>query len=337
MDVDTASANYETALTTSLPVVISSTSGVSSLSFELDYNSTYLTVTNVALASGISGTLSVTNTTPGVLLVSITSFNSSATATAINGGTNILNITASVPLAAVSSYGASALLKMNNTVVNGTASATSESLEKVVYFGDTNADGKITAADATLVARNAAHLDGGYSAYPLTDPRLVTDVVGSGTLRASDASLVLQEAVHLTVANIPSIPTHGTITHAGVDPNVAIQTPTGNVAPGSTITVPLTVTDNANGIASFDFYLNYNTALLALNSVTLGSSLSGWTIHTNTNSSAIFGDTIEISALQHREFAHGHTRAPQPLLHRGRERSRRFDTTYLGCERQRLG
>ena len=212
VNVSDASNSYGTALTSLLPVALSSTTGVTSVSFELDYNSSYLTVSSVQLAAGISGTLSVTNTTPGVLLVSITGFSSTASAGAI-GGTDIVDISASVPAAAISSYGASALLKIVQSESEpGRAVAGSDALEKVVYFGDANADGKLSAADATLVARNRVHLDSGFNAYALTDPRVVGNVTGAGTLASADASLIAQAGVHLAVAKIPTVPSHGTIT-----------------------------------------------------------------------------------------------------------------------------
>jgi hypothetical protein len=249
----------------------------------LDYNPSYLTVSGAQLAAGISGTLSVTNTTPGVLLVSITGFSSTAAAGAI-GGTDIVDISASVPAAAISSYGASSLLKVVNPLVNGAAIPISDALEKVVYFGDVSGDGRVNAADASLVARNRVHLDSGFSAYALTDPRIIGNVTGNGTLASSDASLIAQVGVHLPVAKIPAIPTHGTLTAAGVDPTVGI--PLGIAATaGQTVNVPVSITDNAAGVASADFVIDYNPDLLTLTNsgVTLAAALSnsGWSLITN--------------------------------------------------------
>ena len=283
VDVDDAPTGYGTALTTSLPVALSNTTGVTSVSFELDYNASYLNISNVALAAGISGTLSFTNTTPGVLLVSITGFSSTATAGAI-GGTDILDITASVPAAAISTYGASALLNVVNPLVNGAVVATSDSVEKVAYFGDANGDGKLGGADASLVARNKVHLDSGFNAYPLTDPRLVADIAGTGSFTSLDASQIAQVGVHLPVANIPTIPSHGAITLAGADPTVGI--PSGIAATaGQTVDVPVSILDNAAGLASADLAIDYNPAALSLTNadITLSSTLSGlgWTLVTN--------------------------------------------------------
>ena len=286
VDVSDASTSYGTAASTLLPVALSSTTGVTSVSFELDYNASYLNISNVALAAGISGTLSFSNTTPGVLLVSITGFSSTATAGAI-GGTDIVDITASVPAAAISSYGASALLKIVNPQVNGGAIPISDALEKVVYFGDVSGDGKVNAADATLVARNKVHLDSGFSAYPLTDPLIIGNATGTGSLSASDASLMAQVGVHLAVAKIPTIPSHGALTAAGVDPTVGI--PSGIAATaGQTVDVPVSILDNAAGLASADLAIDYNPALLSLTNagITLSSALSsaGWELVQNVDS-----------------------------------------------------
>ncbi len=283
VNVDDAPTGYGTALTTSLPVALSNTTGVTSVSFELDYNASYLNISNVALAAGISGTLSFTNTTPGVLLVGITGFSSTATAGAI-GGTDIVDITASVPAAAISTYGASALLAVVNPLVNGAAVATSDAVEKVAYFGDANGDGKLGGADASLVARNKVHLDSGFNAYPLTDPRLVADIAGTGNFTSLDASQIAQAAVHLPVANIPTIPSHGAITLASADPTVGI--PSGIAATaGQMVDVPVSILDNAAGLASADLAIDYNPAILSLTAadITLSSTLSGlgWSLATN--------------------------------------------------------
>ena len=46
---------------------------------------------------------------------------------------------------------------------------------KVAYFGDAwCAYGTLSGTDATFISRNTVALDTGFSAYPLTDPRLVT-------------------------------------------------------------------------------------------------------------------------------------------------------------------
>ena len=282
VNVSDAPSGYGNGTTTLLPVALSSTAGVTSVSFELDYNSSYLTISNVALAAGISGTLSVTNTTPGVLLVSITGFSSTASAGAI-GGTDILDITATVPAAAISSYGASALLKVVNPLINGAAVPTSDSVEKVAYFGDASGDGKVGGADATLIARNKVHLDSGFNAYPLTDPRLVADISGTGVLTSLDASQAAQVGVHITVPSIPTVPSHGALTLAGADPTVSIPSNIAATA-GQTVNVPVSITDDADGVAYADFEFHFDPTLLQSSNVTLGSTLvsaMGWTLESS--------------------------------------------------------
>ena len=287
VDVGDASNNYGTAATTTLPVALSSTTGVTSVSFQVAYNTSDLTVTNATLAAGISGTLVVNTSTPGLLGITITGFSSTATANAL-GGTNILDILASVPTAAISTYGASALLKVVNPLINGAASTPTDSVEKVAYFGDATGDGTLSSLDASFDARNQVLLDNGFAAYPLTSPLLVGDVTGDGSLSGLDASFVAQKSVQLTVANIPAIPSHASLVAAGVDPTVTIPLGiTANAGQNAKVHVPVNITglDTTSGLLSADFVITYNPALLSIVSsgVTLSSDLSGndWSISKN--------------------------------------------------------
>ena len=271
VDVSDASSSYGTAATSLLPVALSDTTGVTSVSFELDYNASYLTVSSVQLAAGISGTLSVTNTTPGTLLVSITGFSSTAPAGAV-GGTDIVDISASVPATAISSYGASALLKLVNPQVNAAAIAVADAVEKVAYFGDTTGDGTLSGLDASDDARNQVQLDNGFSAYPLTDPRIVGDVTGDGTISGQDASFIAQKSVQLSVPKIPDIPSHASLVKAATDPTITV--PLGvAVSAGQSVTVPIGISDNAGGLLSASLTITYNPALLTFVSVKQSSEL----------------------------------------------------------------
>ena len=82
----------------------------------------------------------------------------------------------------------------------------------------------------------------------------------------------------------PRIPSHGAITLAGADPTVSI--PSGIAATaGQTVDVPVSILDNAAGLASADLAIDYNPAALSLTNadITLSSTLSGlgWTLVTN--------------------------------------------------------
>lgn len=57
------------------------------------------------------------------------------------------------------------------------------------------------------MARVAALVDSGFGATPLTDPLIIGDISGNGRLNAADASLVARSAALIEVAQIPSIPT----------------------------------------------------------------------------------------------------------------------------------
>ena len=161
VDVSDAAAGYGTALASNLPVAISNTAGVSSVSFEVDYNPNLLTVSGAQLASGITGTLSVDNSTPGKLTISVTDFSATA-----SGAADIVDILASVPASAASLYSASGLLSIGNAQTNLGVLPNSTAVEKVAYFGDATGDGTLSGLDASLIDRNVVHLDDGFPPIP---------------------------------------------------------------------------------------------------------------------------------------------------------------------------
>ena len=297
VDVGDASTNYGTAATTTLPVALSSTTGVTSVSFQVAYNTSDLTVTNATLAAGISGTLVLNTSTPGLLGITITGFSSTATANALGGGTNIVDILASVPTAAISTYGASALVKVVNPMINGTASTPTDSVEKVAYFGDATGDGTLSGLDASFIARNQVLLDNGFSAYPLTSPLLVGDVTGDGSLSGLDASFVAQKSVQLTVANIPAIPSHASLVAAGVDPTISVPVGiTATAGQAAKVNVPIGIVDDADGLMAADLTITYDPALLSIASsgVSLNSDLAnlGWSITRNVSTAGVIHVTL---------------------------------------------
>ena len=181
------------------------------------------------------------------------------------GSADVVDIVATVPAAAASSYGASGLLQFVNPQLNGSPLAVTadRSVEKVAYFGDATGDGTLSGLDASLIARNAATLDDGFTAYPLTDPLIVGDVTGDGSLSGMDACYVAQKSVQLSVPQIPDVPAVGSLTHATVDPTIGI--PTGTIGlQGGTVSVPVSITDNSSGVLSADFTITYDATRLSI-------------------------------------------------------------------------
>ncbi len=284
VDVSDAPSTYGTALSQYLPVSLSDTSGVTSVSVTLDYNAALLDVSSVQLAPGLPGDWGVSfdNSTLGQLVIT-----ASGTTALSAGAADIADIVASVPASAAASYGASAVLSLANAQVNSGAIAvtTDRAIEKAVYFGDATGDGTLSGLDASYISRNSANLDDGFSAYPLTDPRIVADVTGDGTLSGMDACYTAQKSVELSIPQIPDLPAHGPLTAATIDPTLSAQL--GVVGtPGSTALVPISISDDANGVLSADFTITYDSSRLSITNadVTLSSYLIGqdWGIAKNT-------------------------------------------------------
>ena len=208
----------------------------------------------------------------------------------------MVDLVASVPSSAISTYGASQLLKFASVRQRGEHPRDDErGVEKVAYFGDASGDGTLSGTDASLISRNVVHLDNGFSAYPLTDPLIIADVTGDGTLSGLDASYVAQKVVHYSVPQIPDVPSHGSLTQATVDPTVSVALGTIGI-PGTTANVPVSITDDASGLASADLTFDYDTSRLSLTNaeVTLNSELQntdGWAMSKN-----VVGNTVYISA-----------------------------------------
>jgi len=93
-----------------------------------------------------------------------------------------------------------------DTSVNSLPVIENDGLHVVTYPADVTANGRINAADAASIARNAALLDSGFARTPSTDPSLLGDVSGNLRVNAADASLTAQFAALIPVAVIPPIP-----------------------------------------------------------------------------------------------------------------------------------
>ena len=74
------------------------------------------------------------------------------------------------------------------------------------FFADVSGNGRVNAADASGVARQAALIDNGFAGAANTDPLVVGDISGNGRLNAADASLLAQFAALIVVPQIPPIP-----------------------------------------------------------------------------------------------------------------------------------
>ena len=139
-------------------------------------------------------------------------------------------------------------------------------------------------------SRASPWVNGGFYAYPLTNPVIIGDVTGDGSLSGLDAWYVSQKSVHRPVPQIPDVPMGLTLTFATVDPTVQIGEVGMVAAPGGTVDAVVRVTNDPHQLQIVSFTISYDTDLLALGDqdVTLSRSLAGtgWSLAENVDGAA---------------------------------------------------
>jgi hypothetical protein len=255
------------ANSTGLPLRLSASAGVTSVSLTLHYDPALLNITAASVAPGLPAGAAVTldTSTPGLAALVFTS------PALASGVTEFVRLTANVPASAASSYALKNLLDLTDVLVNdgAVAAGDDDGLHVVGYFGDTSGNGTYSALDAQRALRVALGLDTGFTAYQLADPVIIADITGNGTINSTDATRILQEALGIHQAQIPLLPSPPlTITAAGPDPLLRIPRHFRG-RPGSLVTVPVRL-DFSEGLSSADLALSYDTDRLELVSVRRG-------------------------------------------------------------------
>lgn len=197
------------ATATGIPLTVSDTAGVRSISFSLHYDPAMLQITGAQLnaAAPAGAEVSVGTEVAGIATVSFTS-----PVDLPAGAFDFASLVATVPTTnAAALYGASQVLDVQSLTVQNAAgdtlpSAAASGIHLASFFGDVSGNGRINASDAALVARHAALIDTGFVASPLVAPTIVADISGNGRVNASDASKLAQFAALLPVPEIPAVP-----------------------------------------------------------------------------------------------------------------------------------
>jgi len=268
-----------------IPITLSSGVGVSGIDFKLLYNPQLLSISTVAVAPGIAGTLVYNNSVPGELQVTISS---SSQLTATPGPITLVNITAQVPTAAP--YAAKHVLDLANVHVYDTATLPAQipaidddGIHIAAYFGDANGSQTYNAPDATLAQRVIVGTSSGLLVYQLADPNLIIDISANGLLQSNDVTLIQRAIVDLPVDEIPALPSLAVVSPGGPDPVVSIpQNLSGAV--GETISVPieLLVTEPAGiTLAGADLAIAYDATKFELSSVEVGALTIGFGLNVN--------------------------------------------------------
>jgi hypothetical protein len=180
-----------------------------SVSFDLDYDPTLLTIAPNGALSGVSGL----NTSVSYTIVATDAHHDVLEATL--GGTGLTATAAGVPLVQVAAsvpagapYASKAVLGLTNVTVNGSAANGVAGVDVAAYAGDVHADGSYTPLDAALIDSVSGGGGTGFSVFQNLAPAIVGDVSGSGNGNVAplDATEVNLKGTGGTIAAVPNIP-----------------------------------------------------------------------------------------------------------------------------------
>jgi len=203
------------AAATGLPIHLSTTAALTSLSGSLSFDSSLLLADALTAGADLPDdwTLNVDPNSPaGKLLYSATG------STAITGDDQeILRFQAIVAAAAAPPergttgnglYGSTALINatLSSDQLTGEAIRIDPGLVALAYSGDTTGNGTLSSLDASRVQRVVVGLDSGFDAYDTINPVLIGDTTGNGSLSSLDASRIQQQVVGLPVNSFPDLP-----------------------------------------------------------------------------------------------------------------------------------
>jgi len=280
------SVNLPASGSTGLPVVISNAQGVKSASFTLHYDPALLTITGTTAGAGISGSVSLDTSMPGMAIVTVTS---GTQLSAASGAQTLVHLTASVPSGAP--YGSKQILDLANLHVLDTSplpvelpAIDDDGIHVAAYFGDANGSQSYNAPDATAAQRLIVGLDTGFASYQLADPYLIVDINGNNQVQSDDVTQIQRAIVGLSTLQIPPHPGLTPAAVGGPDPIVSIpKNLTASV--GETVVVPieLFVTEPTGiTLAGADIAIAYDASTLELTDADVGQLLIGFGLSVNT-------------------------------------------------------
>ncbi len=275
--------------TTGIPIVLTNTgnspiTGISNVTFYVDFDGALLNVTNGTLAPGITGTFTYvppSSANGGYLDLQMTLTGGSLTIPA-NGSVVFGYLTADVPGGAI--YGTKEVIQINRIVI-GTSTTTlpstdSDALHLVAFPGDINGDGQVDVFD--VLAENDLANGDGATAYNNADPNLVADVTADSTVDIFDVLAINDFANGNPSDTIPPINDSPNFNASGTPQDPILWVPANlNVHPGGSLGVPVDFaqTDRAAfALSSFSLVVGYDPAAFAVNSVTAGSLDRGFAL-----------------------------------------------------------
>jgi hypothetical protein len=180
-----------------IPLTLSDTADVRSVSLRIEYDPTLLAIAGVAVGVGMpeGSTTNVIEDLPGSLTVMFESPDDLP-----SGPVTFATLQAHVPAAnGNENYGRKQVIDVSDVLIHNDAgtpllSLDNDALHVSSYAGDVTGNGKINASDVATVSRVAGHVDSGFDASRLADPATVGDIDGDGIVSESDLALIAQAA-----------------------------------------------------------------------------------------------------------------------------------------------
>ena len=198
-----------------LPIHLSTSSSITSLSGSLSFDSSLLLADALTTGADLPDDwiLSVDPSSPAGTLI----YSASGTTAITGDDQEILCFHATVAADAAPPargttgnglYGSSTLINASLTSdqLTGDTIAIDPGLVVLAYSGDTTGNGTLSSLDASRVQRVVVGLDSGFDAYDDLNPVLLGDTTGNGTLSSLDASCIQQQVVGLPVDSFPDLP-----------------------------------------------------------------------------------------------------------------------------------
>ena len=190
---------------TGIPIHLSTTSSLQSVSGEISFDSDLLKDVSLAKGSDLPGdwVVNYSQSSPGTLAFTVT-----GQSVATGSIQDTLRLIGQVDANASNSYGSTSLIQA--TITDSSAGQISfksdPGLMVNAYSGDTTGNGSHSSLDASKVQRVVVGLDSGFDAFDDINPVLIGDTTGNGSLSSLDASRIQQEVVGLPVDSFPEIP-----------------------------------------------------------------------------------------------------------------------------------
>jgi hypothetical protein len=285
------------SLARGIPIsLLGPTAGVTSGAFTLTYNTSLLNITGVLAdpnaVSSYGEVLTLASNSGGTAVIDFTTTSALPAA----GSTPILlgGIQATVPQAAY--YKSKGLLHFSSISLSSSSGPVQavggDAVDLVAFLGFVDGTGTVNASDMEYLSRVEAGSDTGFSAFQLTDPRIIGDINGDGVVDGSAVSLLTRDNNSLPT---PQMSYTGAPAHmlTGSDPTVSIAS--AQLGPDGSVTVPVNIDDahpaGSTGLTQATLAVTYDPAVFSVSTsdIHLGSvpaTAGGWTLESAVDAAA---------------------------------------------------